>query len=130
MTSIDHKSLNFKPLTKDNLIEKNLIIEGFGIFPGKGMEVHINLYSESEDGRFIDSTNILKEPFTFIIGTYTINPGLDFAVRSMKMGEKSVFRISPEYTFLSEEKFKKCDKKLLENLKIEGFKTKIEKKIF
>ena len=106
MTSIDHKSLNFKPLTKDNLIEKNLIIEGFGIFPGKGMEVHINFYSESEDGRFIDSTNILKEPFTFIIGTYTINPGLDFAVRSMKMGEKSVFRISPEYTFFSEEKFK------------------------
>jgi FKBP-type peptidyl-prolyl cis-trans isomerase 2 len=125
MTSIDHKSLNFKPLTKDNLIEKNLIIEGFGIFPGKGMEVHINFYSESEDGRFIDSTNILKEPFTFIIGTYTINPGLDFAVRSMKMGEKSVFRISPEYTFFSEEKFKNCDKKLIENLKIEGFKTKI-----
>ena len=47
MTNIVHKSLNYKPITSDGLIQKKLVTEGFGPCPGKGMEVVINYYSET-----------------------------------------------------------------------------------
>ena len=106
MTSITHTLSHYKPITKDGLILKKLVTEGFGACPGKGMEVTVHYYSESEDGRFLDNTNVLREPYVFIIGKINVIPGLEIAIKSMQMGEKSVFCISPEYSFFAEEKFK------------------------
>ena len=128
MTNIVHKSLNYKPITSDGLIQKKLVTEGFGPCPGKGMEVVINYYSETEDDRLLDNTNIIKEPYKFIIGKLSVIPGLEISIKSMKMGERSVFKIAPEYTYFSEEKFKNCDKTLIEHLKNEAFKVDIPDK--
>ena len=125
MTSITHTLSHYKPITKDGLILKKLVTEGFGACPGKGMEVTVHYYSESEDGRFLDNTNVLREPYVFIIGKINVIPGLEIAIKSMQMGEKSVFCISPEYSFFAEEKFKKCEESLLMNLKDESFKTEV-----
>ena len=92
------------------------------------MEVVINYYSETEDDRLLDNTNIIKEPYKFIIGKLSVIPGLEISIKSMKMGERSVFKIAPEYTYFSEEKFKNCDKTLIEHLKNEAFKVDIPDK--
>lgn len=128
MSSISHNLSFYKPITKDGLILKKLVTKGFGPCPGKGMECVVNYYSETEDGRFLDNTNVLREPYVFTLGKLSVNPGLEIALKSMEMGEKAVFCIAPEYSFLSEEKFKNCDEALLQNLKNEGFKVEIDKK--
>ena len=55
-------------------------------------------------------------------------PGLEIAVKSMKMGEKSTFKFPPEYTYFSQDKFSKSDPNLLSHLKPELFKTAITEK--
>ncbi len=127
MSSISHNLSFYKPITKDGLILKKLVSKGFGPCPGKGMECVVNYYSETEDGRFLDNTNVLREPYVFTLGKMSVNPGLEIAIRSMEMGEKAVFCIAPEYSFLSEEKFKKCDEALLSSLKNESFKVEVDK---
>ena len=127
--SFDASLLNFKPLTKDGLIQKKLNTEGFGIYPGNGMEVVLHLYGEAEDGRIVANTKLVhEEPRYMILGKLNEFPGLEIAVKSMKMGEKSTFMFSPEYTYFSLEKFKNCDKSIIENLKAEAFKTEILEK--
>ena len=127
--SFDASLINFKPLTKDGLIQKKLNTEGFGIYPGNGMEVVLHLYAEAEDGRVVANTKLVhEEPRYMILGKLNEFPGLEIAVKSMKMGEKSTFMFSPEYTYFSLEKFKNCDKSIIENLKAESFKTEILEK--
>lgn len=124
--SFDKTLINYKPLTKDGLIMKKLMKEGFGAYPGKGMEVVLHLYAEAEDGRVCANTRIVhEEPRFIVIGKLQEFPGLEIAVKSMRMGETSSFKFSPEYTYFSLEKFKKCDKNIIENLKDEAFKTSL-----
>ena len=126
MSNITHTTVNYKPLTKDGLVMKKLLAEGFGVCPGKGMECVVNFYSETEDGRFLDNTNVIREPYVITIGKLSVIPGLEIGLKSMQMGEKAVLRIAPEYSFLAQERFKDCDKSLLENLKNEAFKTEVQ----
>ena len=124
MYSIDRSLINYYPITKDNLIQKKLVKEGFGIYPGNGMEVFLHLYGEAQDGRCVANTRIVKEePRIIILGKLSEFPGLEIAVKSMKMGEKSSFKFSPEYTYFSQEKFNKSDPTLIGHLKPELFKT-------
>ena len=124
MYSIDRSLINYYPITKDNLIQKKLVKEGFGIYPGFGMEVFLHLYGEAEDGRCVANTRIVKEePRIITLGKLQEFPGLEIAIKSMKMGEKSTFKFPPEYTYFSKEKFKKSDPNLISHLKPELFKT-------
>ena len=124
MYSIDRSLINYFPITKDNLIQKKLVKEGFGIYPGFGMEVFLHLYGEAEDGRCVANTKIVKEePRIITLGKLQEFPGLEIAIKSMKMGEKSSFKFSPEYTYFSQEKFSKTDPNLIGHLKSELFKT-------
>ena len=124
MYSIDRSLINYYPLTKDNLIQKKLVKEGFGIYPGYGMEVFLHLYGEAEDGRCVANTRIVKEePRIITLGKLQEFPGLEIAIKSMKMGEKSSFKFGPEYTYFSQEKFNKADQNLISHLKSELFKT-------
>ena len=126
MYSIDRSLINYYPITKDNLIQKKIVKEGFGIYPGNGMEVFLHLYGETQDGRCVANTRIVKEePRIIILGKLNEFPGLEIAVKSMKMGEKSSFKFSPEYTYFSQEKFNKSDPTLIGHLKSELFKTEI-----
>ena len=129
MYSIDRSLINYFPITKDNLIQKKLVKEGFGIYPGYGMEVFLHLYGEAEDGRCVANTRIVKEePRIITLGKLQEFPGLEIAVKSMKMGEKSTFKFSPEYTYFSKEKFGKSDPNLISHLKSELFKTDLPEK--
>ena len=126
MSSIDRSLINYKPLTKDGLIQKKLVKEGFGIYPGNGMEVFLHLYGEAEDARCVANTKLVKEePIIIILGQLREFPALEIAVKSMKMGEKSTFKFSPEYTYFSKDKYGKCDPTLISHLKPEMFKTDI-----
>ena len=129
MYSIDRSLINYKPLTKDGLILKKLVKEGFGIYPGNGMEVFLHLYGETEDNRCVANTRLVKEePRIITLGQLKEFPALEIAVKSMKMGEKSTFKFSPEYTYFSQEKYQKCDSTLISHLKTELFKTEIPEK--
>ena len=129
MYSIDRSLINYFPITKDNLIQKKLVKEGFGIYPGYGMEVFLHLYGEAEDGRCVANTRIVREePRIIILGKLQEFPGLEIAVKSMKMGEKSTFKFPPEYTYFSQDKFSKSDPNLILHLKPELFKTEITEK--
>ena len=129
MYSIDRSLINYFPITKDNLIQKKLVKEGFGIYPGFGMEVFLHLYGEAEDNRCVANTKIVKEePRIITLGKLQEFPGLEIAVKSMKMGEKSTFKFSPEYTYFSQERFNKSDPNLISHLKPELFKTDIPEK--
>ena len=87
MYSIDRSLINYFPLTKDNLIQKKLVKEGFGIYPGFGMEVFLHLYGEAEDGRCVANTRIVREePRIITLGKLQEFPRLEIAVKSMKMG--------------------------------------------
>ena len=126
MYSIDRSLINYNPITKDNLIQKKLVKEGFGIYPGHGMEVFLHLYGEAEDGRCVANTRIVKEePRIITLGKLQEFPGLEIAIKSMKMGEKSSFKFAPEYTYFSQEKFNKADPNLISHLKPELFKTEL-----
>lgn len=129
MYSIDRSLINYKPLTKDGLILKKLVKEGFGIYPGNGMEVFLHLYGEAEDARCVANTRLVKEePRIITLGQLKEFPGLEIAVKSMKMGEKSTFKFAPEYTYFSQEKYNKCDPTIIVHLKPELFKTEIPEK--
>ena len=93
------------------------------------MEVFLHLYGEAEDGRCVANTRIVKEePRIITLGKLQEFPGLEIAVKSMKMGEKSTFKFSPEYTYFSKEKFGKSDPNLISHLKSELFKTDLPEK--
>ena len=129
MSSIDRSLINYKPLTKDGLIQKKLVKEGFGIYPGNGMEVFLHLYGEAEDARCVANTKLVKEePIIIILGQLREFPALEIAVKSMKMGEKSTFKFSPEYTYFSKDKYGKCDPTLISHLKPEMFKQIFQNK--
>ena len=106
MSSIDHSLLNYKPITKDGLIKKKIIKEGFGACPKQGMQIFINIYGETEDSHCILNSLAFDAPKIMILGHLEEHPGIDIAIHSMKMGETSTFFISPEYTFFSQEKHK------------------------
>ena len=126
MYSIDRSLINYKNLTKDGLILKKLVTEGFGIYPGDGMEVFLHFYGEAEDGRCVDNTLLVKEePRIITLGQLKEFPALEIAVKSMKMGEKSTFKFSPEYTYFSKDKFEKCDPMTISHLKSESYKTEL-----
>ena len=129
MRSIDRSLINYKNLTKDGLILKKLVKEGFGIYPGNGMEVFLHLYGKVEDGRCVANTKLVKEePRIITLGQLKEFPALEIAVKSMKMGEKSTFKFSPEYTYFAQEKFGKCDPTIISHLKSELFKTELPEK--
>ena len=93
------------------------------------MEVFLHLYGESEDARCVANTRLVKEePIIMILGQLKEFPALELAVKSMKMGEKSTFKFSPEYTYFSKDKYSKCDPTIISHLKPEMFKTDIAEK--
>lgn len=98
-------------------VKKKVLVEGFGRFyPVNGKEVTVNYVGELDDGRNVDNTFISKEPHQFVMGGNSVVYGLELGIKSMKIGEKALISVDPEYGHLPLENFKKniSDKKFME----------------
>ena len=79
-------------LTEDGGVKKKLLSIGSGDQPSNNNEIIISFTST------IDNKTTKKENFRFSLGNNEVNSGLEIAVKSMKINEKSSFIISPEYS--------------------------------
>ena len=92
--------------SKDKGVMKKIIEQGFGRCPVDGLELKVHYTSSLEDGRGVDNTYVTKEPYIFLLGSFSLVPGLELALKNMKMGERASVRIAPEYSFFAQEKLK------------------------
>ena len=115
ITKFDEKGFDeITPL----FVKKKIITKGFGRhYPIEGQEITANYVGELPDGRNVDNTYIRKEPHQFILGGNSIIYGLELGIKSMKIGEKAIIIVEPEYGYLPLEQFKSnsIDKKYLDS---------------
>nr|CAI5870076.1 unnamed protein product [Callosobruchus analis] len=81
-------------------IKKRVLREGYGQKPPDMsiVRVHYNAYLEYE-GEPFDSTYARKKVHEFKVNNGEVLVGLDLAIQSMKLTEKSQFIIQPEYAY-------------------------------
>ena len=84
-------------ITEDGGVKKKLIKEGKGESPKDGNEVHVNYIGRNKDNKVFDQTK--DKPFTFKLGAGQVIKGWDIGVKTMKVGEKAEFILSPEYAY-------------------------------
>nr|CAH7767887.1 unnamed protein product [Callosobruchus chinensis] len=87
-------------LIENGKIKKRVLREGYGQKPPKMsiVRVHYNAYLEYQ-GEPFDSTYARKSMHQFTVDNGEVLVGLDVAVQSMKLNEKSQFIIQPEYAY-------------------------------
>eukprot|EP00003_Mantamonas_plastica_P028677 TRINITY_DN661_c0_g1_i2.p1 TRINITY_DN661_c0_g1~~TRINITY_DN661_c0_g1_i2.p1 ORF type:complete len:144 (+),score=26.80 TRINITY_DN661_c0_g1_i2:63-494(+) len=85
---------------KDYGISKEPSVTGdFETFPPRGSNVTIHYIATTEEGDEWDNTYTRDVPFTFESQTDDVWPGLDVAVASMSLGERSTFHIPHRMAF-------------------------------
>ena len=87
---------NYINLTEDGGVKKLKIKEGTGINAENNKEVVIKYIAKYNNQVYDDST---KTPYRFTIGKNADFKGMEIAVMSMKVGEKSTFIIQPKYSY-------------------------------
>ena len=87
---------NYINLTEDGGVKKLKIKEGTGINAENNKEVVIKYIAKYNNQVYDDST---KTPYRFTIGKNADFKGMEIAVMSMKVGEKSTFIIQPKYAY-------------------------------
>nr|XP_023027876.1 inactive peptidyl-prolyl cis-trans isomerase shutdown [Leptinotarsa decemlineata]XP_023027884.1 inactive peptidyl-prolyl cis-trans isomerase shutdown [Leptinotarsa decemlineata] len=87
-------------IVENGAIKKRIIREGYGDKPPdlSSVRVHYNGYIEFNAEPF-DSTYARKKSHQFTVNSGEVIPGLDIAVQSMKLNEKSQFLIQPQYAY-------------------------------
>ncbi|XP_030763019.1 inactive peptidyl-prolyl cis-trans isomerase shutdown [Sitophilus oryzae] len=87
-------------LIENGDIKKRVLREGYGDKPEDKsiVKVHYNAYTEHNAEPF-DCTYGRKKPHIFTLGQGEVIPGLDIAVASMKINEKSQFLVKPAYAY-------------------------------
>lgn len=90
------ESDNYINLTEDGGVKKRLISEGIGIQASPNKEVIIK-YTSKYNNKIYDESN--TSPYRFTTGKNEVIKGLEIAVLSMKVGEKSLFIIEPKYAY-------------------------------
>lgn len=76
-----------------------VIEEGEGATPTPGTQVTVHYTGMFLDGRVFDSSVQRNEPFVFGVGEGQVIPGWDFAVLSMKKGEKRTIILPPDLAY-------------------------------
>jgi peptidylprolyl isomerase len=89
-------SNEFINLTEDGGVKKKLISAGSGDKATDNHEIIIT-YTGTINNKIFDQTK--KEPFRFTLGNNEVIFGLEIAVKSMYINEKSLFIISPQYGY-------------------------------
>ncbi|ENN79746.1 hypothetical protein HUJ04_003840 [Dendroctonus ponderosae] len=81
-------------------IKHRILRAGYGNKPQEHyiVKVHYNAYTEFNEEPF-DCTYARKRPHVFVIGSGEVLPGLDYAVQSMQLNEKSQFLIKPHLAY-------------------------------
>ena len=87
-------------ITEDGGVKKKILKEGNGQQAAEGNEVHVNYIGRNKDNKIFDQTK--DKPFTFKIGGGQVIKGWDLGVKTMKVGEKAEFILSPEYAYGSQ----------------------------
>ena len=91
-------SQNYINITEDGGIKKVIIKNSDGIKPSQNKEVLIKYISKYNNIIYDDSSNTI---FRFTIGKNEVIKGLEIAVLSMNIGEKSKFIIQPNYAYMN-----------------------------
>ena len=89
---------NYINITEDDGIKKLIQKNGKGIKPSLNKEVLIKYIAKYNDKIYDDSSNTI---YRFTIGKNEVIKGLEIAVLSMNVGEKSNFIIQPNYAYLN-----------------------------
>lgn len=84
------------PLVPDNSVSKTIIVEGTGDQPDKGDKVTVHLVGTVPNGEEFNSSRKRNEPLNFTVGESMIT-GMEIALKSMKVGERSIFSIGFKY---------------------------------
>ena len=90
-------STTFVNLTEDGGIQKKIIKNGKGNNPTEGKTVFI-YYIGKFNGKIFEQSKE-NEAFNFTIGENKVLKGWEIAIKSMKIGEKSEFIMTSEYTY-------------------------------
>lgn len=90
------KNEEYIKLTQDNGIKKKILKEGSGIQASLNKEVVIK-YKAEYNNKIYDESQ--ASPYRFTTGKEDVIKGLEIAVLSMKVGEKSSFIIEPKYAY-------------------------------
>ena len=93
----EEKKDEYINITEDGGVKKKIIKEGTGEQAKEGSEVHVNYIGRNKDNKIFDQTK--DKPFTFKIGGGQVIKGWEIGVKTMKVGEKSEFILSPEYAY-------------------------------
>ena len=82
-------------ITNDGGVKKKIISEGYREKPILGNRVTIKYIEKNIKNELLQK----KETIAVLkIGSNRINEGLDIGIQTMKVGEKSLFILSPEYS--------------------------------
>lgn len=80
-------------------VTKKIITEGTGDGIVAGNTVTVHYVGTLENGKEFDSSRKRGEPFTFIIGNGSVIKGWDEGMIGMKVGEKALLTITPDYGY-------------------------------
>ena len=96
MSEQSKESNNYINLTEDGGVKKQIISEGKGIQASTNKEVVIK-YKSTYNNKVYDESNNM--PYRFTVGKNEVIKGLEIAVLSMNVGEKSSYIIEPKYAY-------------------------------
>lgn len=80
-------------------VKRKILVAGSGARPTPGSEVEVHYVGTLLDGTKFDSSRDRNETFKFKLGAGQVIKGWDKGVAMMKIGEKSMFELSPEYAY-------------------------------
>lgn len=99
----DKKSYKKVTFMLEDGLQKDVIKEGTGATPVRGQRVRVHytgwLSENGTKGRKFDSSVDRGQPFEFIIGIGRVIRGWDEGVATMKVGEKSILTLKPEFGY-------------------------------
>ncbi|KAJ7295553.1 hypothetical protein O6H91_14G016500 [Diphasiastrum complanatum] len=100
---IDMELISWKTvaeITDNKKVLKKILKEGEGYEkPNDGTVVKIKYEARLLDGTTFERKGSDEDPFEFVIDEEQVIPGLDKAVATMKMGERALVTVAPEYGF-------------------------------
>jgi peptidylprolyl isomerase len=122
----EEKKEEYTNITEDGGVKKKILKEGTGAEAVEGAEVSVNYIGRNKDNKIFDQTK--DTPFKFKIGEHKVIKGWEIGVKTMKIGEKSEFILSPEYAYGSQKVSDLIPENSTLTFEIELLKVEIPKK--
>jgi peptidylprolyl isomerase len=94
-----NSSENWINLTNESGVQKLILQEGEGSTPTDGTEVEVHYIGRDSEGKIFDSSRDRNSTFKFVLGEGKVIKGWEIGLGSMKKGEKSNLKLSPDYAY-------------------------------